>query len=496
MGPSTTNPATAYSISLSPVATAGSTNVGNLTQESADKVSELLMINNALYHARFNDAGFHNHIVHHLLALWALGSTPAEIQDLYDYNKSYQAPLKRQPASVSVGLKDKAFFRENMGKAEYYADFVRFFQDEIAERGVPDVVNEYLLKGDEFANDIFGRMHSGFMHPLIHLGCGIEFQQPCTVAESLAAACIHDDWPKDFLFPTEEYVNQNPTTTSKPLLEILDGLRNDPEILTAVRPSDPLNKISDGLMKRAKEQLVPHLAQFRVQASTEDIKRQTKEMMYTCTYMTGAAQRPGKKETLDFIMMHAATTSVFYPAIMAQDWISDSNKARLLEAKARSDAVMYAGCGSPALYPDRITEYTARHPADGWPELIRRANKYRDDGHVVKMIRALFALETLEENPATGFPLARSDFIKIAHLTLDAVERANEHGGAFIPEPMANGVRNHVGRGGEMVLGNMSRWVYYTGLEGSWDLFPSLETSGAEEVSASKPMPFLGEVTV
>lgn len=348
---------------------------------------------------------------------------------------------------------------------------------------MPAAVNEYLLKGDELANDIFARMHSGFMHPLIHLGCGLEFQQPCTVAESLAAACIHGDWPKDFLFPAEEYARQNPDAEPKPLFQILDGLRNDPEILEAVKPSDPLNKISDGLMKRVKEQLVPHLAQFRVKANAEDIQRQTAEMMYTSAYMTGAAQRPGKKETLDFIMMHAATTSVFYPAIMTQDWISDADKARLLEAKSRSDAVMYAGCGSPALYPERISEYTPRRSTDGWPELIRRANVYRDDGHTAKMIRALFALEKLEEEPVAGFPLARSDFIKIAHLTMDAVERATDRGGAFIPETMAMGVKKHLGRGGEMVLENMSRWVYYTGLEGSWDLFPNQEAP-SEEVPA------------
>ena len=41
---------------------------------------------------------------------------------------------------------------------------MRFFQDEIAEKGVPEVVNEYLFKGDELTDDILARMNSGMSH--------------------------------------------------------------------------------------------------------------------------------------------------------------------------------------------------------------------------------------------------------------------------------------------------------------------------------------------
>ena len=102
-----------------------------------------------------------DHIVHHTLTLWALGATPSEIQAAYDLNKGYQLLTPHHAASVSVKLKDLDFFNECLGNPKYYGDYLKFFQDEIAERGVQDVVNEYAFKGDERADSVLARMHSG-----------------------------------------------------------------------------------------------------------------------------------------------------------------------------------------------------------------------------------------------------------------------------------------------------------------------------------------------
>ena len=316
------------------------------------------------------------------------------------------------------------------------------------------------------------------MHPIIHLGCALEFQQPSLVAEALAAACVHDNWPKEFLLPTEEYIRSNTGVPSRSLLQIMDSLRHDPEIASAVKDSDPFNKIRDGLLKRVTgKQLMPYLGQFQVRPTPEDLRCKMVEMMHTCSYMMGAAQRPGKREAIDFVLLHSVTLSVFYPAILAQDWLSNHEKSRLLEAKGRVDAVMYAGCGSPALYPTRIVNYVPRRPEDGWAELFHRSVIHRDEGHVVKLIRALFSLEQLSET-VSGFPIAKRDFAKIAHMALDSVERAFETDGHKMPENITEAILKEVGQGGEMVVSNMKRWVYYGGLEKAWKYVPDLEISG------------------
>jgi len=184
----------------------------------------------------------------------------------------------------------------------------------------------------------------------------------------------------------------------------------------------------------------------------------------------------GKRDSMQEDEVHGFTLAVFYPAILAQDWLSIHDKARLVEAKGRFDAVLYAGCGCPTLYPQRIIDYVPRHPSDGWPELFHRSNVYRDEGHVSKLIRALFSLEHLTDTGA-DLPIAKKDFPKIAHMAVDSVERALETDGHRMPDQVAEGVAKEVGIGGEMVAANMQRWVFYGGLETTWQFIPDSEVS-------------------
>ncbi|RYC61654.1 hypothetical protein CHU98_g4560 [Xylaria longipes] len=469
----------ASKVQLSAATTRGYTHVSGLGDESAEIVSKFLTINHASYHTRWK-ATFHNHIVHHLLALWALGASPKEIEDMWIENAAYQTSIevtdkKDLPAQ---DLRDPLVFAKCLGNNSYYADFLMYFEREIVEKGVPATLREYIFKGDDTANDILCRMHSDLLHPVIHLGCGLEFNQPSIVAEALAGACVHETWPAAFLLPTEDYIQSNKDVPSRPFLDTLNSLRNDPAVRNGVKHTDPFNKIADGLLTRVSgEQLAPYLSQFQLGSdpSPENLRRKMVDLMYTCAYVIGAAQQSGKREAMDFVTLHTATMCVFYPVFLAEDWMSSREKARLLEAGARTSAVMYAACGSPALHPKRIFNYTPRHQGDGWPELFHRAIIYRDEGHAAKLVRALYCTEQLGE-PAPGCPISRPDLIKIAHMGMDSIEVAfDETDGNTLPKA-APGIMQRVGNGGEMVVNNMTRWVFYGGLEKAWDHVPELNS--------------------
>lgn len=317
---------------------------------------------------------------------------------------------------------------------------------------------------------------------MIHLGCGLEFQQPSVVAEALASACIHDNWPKNVLLPTEEYVRSNVRTPTEPLLQTLESLRSDPVIASGVTASDPFNKIRDGLLKRVPgDHLVPYLSQFQVKSEAQDLQRKLGEMMQTCAYMTGAAQQPGKLEAIDYVLLHSVTLSIHYPAILALDWLSDHDKARLLEAKGRMDALTYAGCGSPRLHPERIRNYVPKYPGHGWSELFQRAVVYRDEGHVPKLIRGLYGLEQLDETTIVPeLPIRKPDFVKIAHMVLDSTERLVNSNSSMLPDKVAHAMASQVGLGGEMVVNNRKRWVFYCGIDQAWQFFPDLEAAAIQ----------------
>lgn len=244
-----------------------------------------------------------------------------------------------------------------------------------------------------------------------------------------------------------------------------------------MKSTDAFNKIKDGPLPRvAGERFASYLAQFQVKPTTEDLQAKLRDMMHTCAYMTGAAQRPGKREMLDFVPLHCVTLSVFYPAILTLDWMTNEEKARLLEAKARWDVVMYAGTRCPTLYPQRIIDYVPNHPEQGWPGLFHRANIYQDEGHVVKLIRALYSLEQLGDT-ADGFPISNADFLKIAHMAVDSIEDVFQPGGHNMPEDVRVRIMQDVGQGGDMVVNNIKRWVFYGGLDTAWQFVPDVKVA-------------------
>ena len=223
--------------------------------------------------------------------MYALGATPEQIQKHYNNNKTAQRPQQPLHNHVTTELCDFKKYQQYLGKEKYYYDYLVYFQGEIEKKGYQEVINEYLLKGDARADDMLGRMFSGvsrdyssvyenisillvtgFLHPIIHLGFGVEFQQPAIVAEALAQAAVHDSWLNPFLLGAEKAAAS--TGNSKSLVGLLDEIRADRKLSTAAHWSDS-NKIRDGILVRAPNEMIKYASQFKV--GTEELAEKTAE---------------------------------------------------------------------------------------------------------------------------------------------------------------------------------------------------------------------------
>ena len=118
-----------------------------------------------------------DHIAHHILTAYALGASPEVIQDQYERNTSYQRAPQPIDDNVVEDLYDPAKYRKYLKNQRYYHDYLVFFQKEIDKKGYEEVINEYVLKGDERADDMLVRMYSGELclsyvsyHPIDHYG--------------------------------------------------------------------------------------------------------------------------------------------------------------------------------------------------------------------------------------------------------------------------------------------------------------------------------------
>ncbi|KAH9909871.1 HypA protein [Xylariomycetidae sp. FL2044] len=408
------------------------------TEPAAQKVTELLQKDLEKHHVFFNNDGFHNHLSHHVLALYGTGAGPEDIEKGYQDNLSYQRPALSQHENLYEELKDWEKAKKRLGKEQYYSDFLHFYQTEIDAMGWEKVLAEYMFKGDERSEDMLIRMFAGVVHPIIQLMYGVEWRQPAIVAMALAQASVHQDNLRDFFLAAEEEEKaaRSATSASMPMPSIaslLDAVRAD-EKLARSALVDKVNKVRDGVLANARDEMVRIAGQVRV--LPEELDARTAEM-YNTAICEGAAAAvfPGKYPKFDFFLMHHINVSPIFVAFNKQDWISTANKARLLEWKIRLDLVEYAARACPSLSLDKITSYVPRD-AEGTrslTDLLPRVHKLEDDGHVPKLLRAIVVCRDLcrpyeededEDNGSRDRIKIKGDatWDKIGSILIDAVE--------------------------------------------------------------------------
>lgn len=129
--------------------------------------------------------------------------------------------------------------------------------------------------------------------------------------------------------------------------------------------------------------------------------------------------------------MHCVNSSVFWPSINAQSWLSPASKVRLLQWKAYIDLAMYASRRSPKLIASEITDYEpagTTQEATTWPGIFERLFKFapKDDGHAVKLGRAVrngqLVSKRWEDEGKDWLRVKGDMWQKIGNMAIDSVE--------------------------------------------------------------------------
>lgn len=274
------------------------------TDEVAKKVTELLQKDLEQHHVFFNDRGFHNHIVHHLLSLYGTGADAKAIQQGFDANTGYQWSAKPTHNHVVEDLQTWSHASRYLGKGQYYPDFLAFFQREIERKGWEAVVSEYLFSGTEAAEDLLVRLYAGVLHPLIQLMYGVEWGQPAIVAEALAQTCVHRDDLKEELFAAEkradEAYGRGPGARMPSIAELLREVREHPRLARGLKFDQGYN-IRDSV-KRAGDDMLEILGKVKVRP--DEVDERTTEMFDANMFLAaGSAFHRGKASKFDFFVM-------------------------------------------------------------------------------------------------------------------------------------------------------------------------------------------------
>ncbi|KAK6354609.1 hypothetical protein TWF696_003751 [Orbilia brochopaga] len=402
------------------------------TPESSAKASALLQQNHDNLHTFFDfEDRLHNHIAHHLLAIYALGADPANLQFAFDTNIKMQKPIGDEKPPALQTISQSTSWEDYLGKTELYHTFLEFFQNAINEVGWEKTIAQYLFSEQAVKDGMPERLVAGFLHPWIHLGYGIEFEQPAIVAEALAQTAVHDAWPSRYLKACAAAAAEAPKSDRPTMLSLAQEAHGSAKLRGSVKWSDPQK--NKAVYANAFDEMVALAAKWHIAADADDatIRQAAAELASAAAYICAATPRTDKKVKFDFFLMHTVNSSVFLDVWVRQPWVTNAQKALLINYFGWMVINMYVSRGCADLNIEQVDTYKPKGgeaACENWEVIAARVVGLKDDGHVPKMVRALMNAAEVTEAYETlpGFGVGRERFLKIAAMAVDAAEDCAE----------------------------------------------------------------------
>ena len=124
--------------------------------------------------------------------------------------------------------------------------------------------------------------------------------------------------------------------------------------------------------------------------------------------------------------MHCINSSVFLSILVNQPWLPDSVKLTLINHFGRMVVNMYVSRGCPKLELDQVKTYVpkVRARSNPWLSVLDRVMQLGDDGHAVKMVRALLHGEKVTRKywEEEGFEVTGGLWANLADMCFDSLE--------------------------------------------------------------------------
>ncbi|KAF9269878.1 hypothetical protein L218DRAFT_913739 [Marasmius fiardii PR-910] len=310
--------------------------------ESTETLRDVLRLNHEKWHIFYDELGRHNHISHHVLAVWALGGHKDIVRMGYEKNEFLQ-----QPRGTSPGVITEENWIEHLGKREYYAAYQDFFMGIVSKVGGPKALEDYVFSGKaNFGSknkagrypEMLCRIQAGIMHGHIHIGYGAEFSIPGMYIEGLAEAAVSDSENSQLipkaLFDSVDAETQSSVasrlqsvlslggTTSSgssgvDAFTILARIAKDPKIVSKAMG---LETMYYSLMEDCGDALYDYASQWTLDVSSPAaVQEKIEELQWAMTLMYAV---PGYKQlddgdfNADFLAAHFITSAIFLPSLV------------------------------------------------------------------------------------------------------------------------------------------------------------------------------------
>ncbi|KAH7882768.1 hypothetical protein F5I97DRAFT_1908239 [Phlebopus sp. FC_14] len=343
--------------------------------KSLAALQHVLKSNHKRHHVFMNYIRFHNHITHRALALYALGGDASIIKDYYEQDAKNQRAAFDSPEAIT-----EENFVEHVGDENYYQAYVAFFTKQIDEKGAAKTLEEYIFsekynfqkrRAAESQPEMLFRLVDGLLHPMIHVGYGLEFGIKGMLAEGLAMSTGHHVSARGFHPPTlftpaevdsvEEATSSlsslslntqlrlstHSKTSGVHVFDILARMLKDDEFKTT--PPKTLADTFPRTLSAYASKISKYAEEWTIDLSQPgEIERKMEEVIWMSSlmYAVGGFDKV-KGFQANFFLMHMVTSSLFLPSLIA--YLSSRSQVILLRAYLTTVLVWWVAVGRPAL---------------------------------------------------------------------------------------------------------------------------------------------------
>ncbi|KDQ18173.1 hypothetical protein BOTBODRAFT_552378 [Botryobasidium botryosum FD-172 SS1] len=402
----------------------GLLNFPGSTPESKDTLLRLIKEDYEAHHCYFHPNGYHNHLNHHLFAVYDLGASASLLQAVYDMEKKMLWPidLGKPDITPKPGQIDQNNWTQWLGDVDAYAAYLAFFTKQLEANGVKATLQQYIFSpaANESGIHMMSRFYSGLLHPFIELGFGLEFGETKAVAIGLAHTALHAPAALEISppgWPYNEHAPTSPNSKSPSLLSLLHEIYQCDDLAPLMPYTPDLDAdradviAADKKKAAALNAICSKWAPGAGDAKEVDFSPYVQECIVLGTLLLAATSKRGHRTRIDFFLMHAVTSALLLPPIL-DALPADDNVMRgaILDAWWRNFALYIIARGRPRIDPELLMEATAYpHPPSAakrqlseyavglgavevdpnpWLEITTDV-MYAIDPHNIKVIRAL-----------------------------------------------------------------------------------------------------------
>jgi len=242
-------------------------------------VKDLLRRNDEEHDIYFGENHFHNHFPHTLLSQFGLGAPESRLKKEWELEDYLNPISEKQPTEVTDNN-----WTEYIGTDKYYHNYLDYFKKKIGQDGVQKTIVEYALDPALLASFV-----SGAVHPLIHVGFGLEFGSDIVVAEGLSEACVHSP---AFAPVVDPELYSKPVTGDQSLLAIANHIRKDKTFDGVVRFTDGSKSTSVLKSKNATNAIKDYVMAWSFEETPEGYGKAWTELFELVVHFTCSSAFP------------------------------------------------------------------------------------------------------------------------------------------------------------------------------------------------------------